>query len=119
MPGSEGQTTLNRRVNDSAISLAREWRRLGRAASIVALFTSPLLFVVLHEGLGWAFPWALLGAIAGIVMFRGLVDVVAHKLIPAPSLYGAEDELKEYDVVSRRRLWYWRKKYRRLWFLFV
>src|SRR4051812_3491911 len=119
VPGSDGQPTLNRRVNDQAVSLAREWRRLGRAASIVALFTSPLLYVPLHEGLGWAFPWALLGAIVGVVMFRGLVDVVAHKLIPAPSLYGAEAELKEYDVVSRRRLWYWRKKYRRLWTLFV
>ena len=71
VPGSEGQSTLNRRVNDQAVSLAREWRRLGRAASIVALFTSPLLYVLLHTGLEWPVLWALLGTIAGIVMFRG------------------------------------------------
>src|SRR4051812_49336823 len=119
VPGSDGQPTLNRRVNDQAVSLAREWRRLGRAASIVALFTSPLLYVLLHTGLEWPVLWSLIGTLAGIVMFRGLVDVLAHRLIPAPSLYGAEDELKEYDVVSRRRLWYWRKRYRQLWWLSV
>jgi ATP-dependent Zn protease len=119
VPGPEGQPTLNRRVNDQAVSLAREWRRLGRAASIVALFTSPLLFVLLHSGLEWSVLWSLVGAFAGIVMFRGLVDVLAHRLIPAPSLYGAEDQLKDYDVVSRRRLWYWRRRYRQLWWLFV
>jgi ATP-dependent Zn protease len=118
VPGSDAHPTLHRRVNDSALSLAREWRRLGRAASIVAVFTSPLLFILLHSGAGWAVIWALLGTIAGVIMFRGLIDVLAHKLIPSPSLYGAEAELKEYDVVSRRRLWYWRKRYRQLWWLF-
>jgi ATP-dependent Zn protease len=117
VPGSDDSTTLHRRVNDSAVSLAREWRRLGRAASIVALFTSPLLFILLHEGAGLAVGWALLITVAGVVAFRGLIDVLAHRLIPAPSLYGAEEELKEYDVVSRRRLWYWRKKYRQLTWL--
>ena len=114
MPGSDDQPTLHRGVNESAVSLAREWRRLGRAASIVALLTSPLLFVALHSGAGWPFFWALLATAAGVVAFRGLVDVLAHRLIPSPSIYGAEAELREYDVVSRRRLWYWRRKYRRL-----
>ena len=39
---------LQRRVNDQAISLAREWRMLGRAATAVALLTSPALFVLLY-----------------------------------------------------------------------
>ena len=56
-----------------------------------------------------------LGTFAGIVIFRGGVDVIAHKLIPSPALYGAEDELKEQDVMSRRRLWYWRHKFK-VWF---
>ena len=54
---------------------------------------------------------ALVGTLLGIAAFRGLIDVLAHKLIPAPSLYGAERELRSEDVVSRRRLWYWRRKY--------
>ena len=36
-------------------------------------------------------------------------------MIPAPTLYGAENELKDEDVVQRRRLWYWRKKFRNTW----
>src|SRR3954447_16311906 len=90
-----------RRVNDQAISLAREWRALGRAATVVALITSPALFVLLHTTYDWTIPWAILGALAGVIIFRGAVDVVAHKLIPSPALYGAEAELKEQDVVSR------------------
>ena len=56
---------LQRRVNDQAISLAREWRMLGRAASVVALFTSPVLFVLFYGTYDWPLGWALLGAVAG------------------------------------------------------
>jgi ATP-dependent Zn protease len=106
---------LQRRVNDQAVSLAREWRMLGRAATIVALLTSPALFLLLYLTYDWALIWALVGTLAGIVIFRGGVDVLAHKIIPAPALYGAEDELKEQDVMSRRRVWYWRHKFK-VWF---
>src|SRR6266536_81729 len=101
-----------RRVNEQAISLAREWRALGRAATGVALITAPALFLLLHSSFDWSLLWSLVGAFAGIVVFRGLIDVVAHKLIPAPSLYGAEDELKKQDVIMRRRVWYWRHKFK-------
>ena len=49
-----------------------------------------------------------------MVGFRGLVEVIARKLIPSPSLYGAEESLKQDDIVARRRYWYWRTKFRRL-----
>jgi ATP-dependent Zn protease len=106
-----------RRVNDQAISLAREWRALGRAASLVALLTAPALFALLYTTYDWPLGWSTVGAFAGIVIFRGLIDVVAHKLIPAPSLYGAEEDLKRADVISRRRVWYWRHKFK-VWFWF-
>jgi cell division protease FtsH len=108
---------LNRGVNEQAATLAREWRKLGRAATAVAVLTSPVVFVLLYERYDWDLPWALLGAIAAVVLFRAIVDVIAHRLIPAPALYGADAELKGEDVVSRRRLWYWRKKFRRTFWL--
>jgi cell division protease FtsH len=110
---------VSRRVNEHSIALAREWKRLGRAATFVAILTSPALFVVLQQRFEWPILWALVGTLLGIAAFRGLIDVIAHKLIPAPSLYGAERELRDEDVISRRRLWYWRKKYRFVWRLFV
>ena len=105
---------MSRRVNEHSIALAREWRRLGRAATFVAVLTSPALFIVLYERFEWPLFWALVGTLLGVAAFRGLIDVLAHKLIPAPTLYGAERELREEDVITRRRLWYWRRKYRNL-----
>jgi SpoVK/Ycf46/Vps4 family AAA+-type ATPase len=117
--GDRHPALYQRRVNDSSLALAREWKRLGRAATFVAVLTSPVLFVLLYRELEWSFVGALLGTIFGVAVFRGLIDVLAHRFIPAPTLYGAEDELKDEDVVSRRRLWYWRKKFRNTWRLFV
>ena len=113
--GDRHSTPPQRRVHDSALALAREWKRLGRAATFVAVLTSPVLFAVLYGGLEWGFLGSLVGTILGVAIFRGLIDVLAHKVIPAPTLYGAENELKDEDVVSRRRLWYWRKKFRNTW----
>jgi cell division protease FtsH len=108
-----------RTVNEHSIALAREWRRLGRAATAVALLTSPILFAVLYASLEWGFLWSLLGTLAGVVIFRGFIDVVAHRFIPSPSIYGAEKELQEDDVITRRRLWYWRRKFRRVMWLAI
>jgi hypothetical protein len=102
------------RRNEESLALAREWRRLGRAATFVALLTSPLLYVVLHRTLDLPVAAAIPLTFLAVGAFRGLVDVIAHWLIPMPTVYGAEAELAEEDVVSRRRLWYWRKTYRRV-----
>jgi ATP-dependent Zn protease len=93
-------------------ALAREWRRLARAATVVALLTSPALFVALHVG-GWSVLASLIGAIVGVMAFRGLIDVIAHRLIPRPSLYGAGKEELLDDATSRRRVWFWRARYLR------
>jgi hypothetical protein len=109
----EGRPLIGGGVNESALSLASEWRRLGRVATFVAILTSPATYVILHNRFGWSIFWSLVGAFAGIAIFRGAIDVIAHRLVPFPSLYGAEDKLREEDVVSRRRHWYWKTKFRR------
>ncbi|HYF25729.1 MAG TPA: hypothetical protein VD931_08340, partial [Baekduia sp.] len=42
------QRTLAPPTQPDRDALAREWRRLGRAATAVALLTSPATFAVLH-----------------------------------------------------------------------
>jgi ATP-dependent Zn protease len=101
-------------------SLAREWKRLSRAATLVAVLTGPAFFALLvsrdHLGVGWA----LLATLGAIAAFRGLIDLLAHWLIPRASLYGAGDEQRLDDATARRRLWFWRGKYRlALWILVV
>jgi ATP-dependent Zn protease len=96
--------------------LTREWRRLSRAATFVALLTSPMLFVLLYRADGWSLLGALLGTFLAVIAFRGLIDILAHRLIPRPSLQGVDKATLSEDARARRRLWYWRKKFRHtLW----
>ncbi len=101
-------------INEHAPALAYEWRRLTRAATAVALITAPAFFLVLFDTNHLSLLAALLVTVLAVLMFRGLVEVVVRKLIPSPSLYGADAKLKDEDIVARRRYWYWRTKYRRL-----
>jgi ATP-dependent Zn protease len=94
---------------EASQELARSWKKLTRAATIVAVLTSPALYIwfTQHSGLSW---WqALLATVAIVVVFRGFADLLFRRLIPAPSLFGIESrELREEDIVSRRRAWFWR-----------
>jgi cell division protease FtsH len=103
-------------LGGSGVPLAEEWRALRRAATIVALLTSPAFFLLLWERNGWDPIWAFLVTLVAVIMFRGLVDVIVRRLIPWPNLYNADQKLLEEDVIARRRAWYWRKKFRRLAF---
>src|SRR5215204_4590743 len=93
--------------------LADQWRTLTRAATIVALLTSPALFVWFSQHNGWAWYWALLATLGVVIVFRGFADLLFRRLIPWPSLFGADSQqLREEDIMGRRRAWYWRKKWR-------
>ena len=95
-------------------ALAAEWRRLSRAATAVAILTSPGLMAVLIGVNHWPWHWALLVTIAAIAAFRGLIDILVNRFIPRPSLYGADREALLDDAMARRRLWFWRGKFRLL-----
>jgi ATP-dependent Zn protease len=89
--------------------LAGQWRRLTRAATFVALLTAPAVVVWLNQTQGWSWWLSSSAGLLAVVCFRGLVDLVFHRLIPRPSLFGLESpQLREEDVVARRRVWFWR-----------
>ncbi len=114
MAYAEQTTGLRGPINEHASALAHEWRRLTRAATFVALLTAPAFFLVLYESNHLGLLASILLTALAVVLFRGLVEVIARRFLPWPSLYGAGAELKEEDIVARRRYWYWRTKYRRL-----
>jgi ATP-dependent Zn protease len=92
-----------------ATVLAEQWRRLARAATAVAILTSPAPFLWFWRHEGWGWYWALLATFGIVVGFRALVDLVVRRLIPWPSLFGTDDaRLHEADVTDRRRAWFWR-----------
>src|ERR1700754_2647701 len=101
------------------LALQREWRRLTRAATFVAVLTSPVTFAFFYVGHDWPFLWALVATVVFVVAFRGFLDVLSHRLIPRASMYGAGRELVEEDIVSRRRVWYWKTKFRHLVWLAI
>ena len=110
----ESPPRMRRPINEHASALALEWRRLTRAATLVSLLTAPAFFLVLFDTNHLGVVAALIVTVLAVLIFRGLVEVVVRKLIPSPSLYGAEEALKHEDIVARRRYWYWRTKFRRV-----
>ncbi len=114
MAYAEQTGTLRGPINEHGTALAYEWRRLTRAATFVALLTAPAFFLVLHDSNHLGLLASVLLTALAVLLFRGLVEVVVRRFLPWPSLYGAGSELKEEDIVARRRYWYWRSKYRRV-----
>jgi len=89
--------------------LALGWRRLTRAATIVALVTAIPVYVWLTQQQGWSWWTALLATLALVIAARGMVDLIFHRFIPWPSLFGVDSPaLREEDIVARRRAWFWR-----------
>src|SRR5437764_3137963 len=90
-------------------SLNMQWRRLARAATFVALLASPALYLWFHRILHHS-PWTSILLTAFVILaFRGLLDVLFHRFIPWPSLFGIDDDrMKEEDIVNRNRAWFWR-----------
>ncbi|HEX5029139.1 MAG TPA: AAA family ATPase [Gaiellaceae bacterium] len=106
---TEAQPLGGLHETELASELASQWRRLTRAATIVALVTAPALVVWFNQTQGWAWYWSILAALLIVVCFRGVFDLIFHRFIPRPSLFGLESQqLREEDVVARRRVWFWR-----------
>ena len=99
-------------AGEASKALASQWRRLIRAATLIALLTSPLPFLWLYVQRDWPLGWALVVTFLLVIAYRGLLDVVLRRLIPWPSLFGQdEQQLRDEDVVNRRRAWYWSRKW--------
>jgi ATP-dependent Zn protease len=106
---SEAQPAGSLQQTELSNELASQWRSLTRAATLVSLLTAPAVLVWLHQTQGWSWFWATVAGLGVVICFRGLVDLLFHRLIPRPSLFGLESQqLREEDVVARRRVWFWR-----------
>jgi cell division protease FtsH len=100
-------------AGEASKALASQWRRLIRAATLIAVLTSPLPFLFLYVQRDWPLGWAIVVTFLAVIAYRGLLDIVLRRLIPWPSLFGAdEQQLKDEDVVNRRRAWYWQKRWK-------
>src|SRR5918996_298044 len=109
MATAQEPLTLLQRGGEASQELSDQWRRLARAATFVAVLTSPALLLLLREQQGWSWRWAIIATVLGVAAFRGGVDLLFRRSIPWPSLFGIDSpEAREEDVVNRRRVWFWR-----------
>jgi len=100
-------------AGEASKALAAQWRRLIRAATFIAVLTSPIPFVFLYVQEDWPLGWAIVVTFLLIIAYRGLLDVVLRRLIPWPSLFANDEQnLRDEDVVNRRRAWFWSKRWR-------
>ena len=113
-------STVSPALNDAS-QLGRQWRSLGRAATVVALLTAPVAFTwfYVHEGL--YLRYALLLTVIEVAAFRGLVELIFRRFIATPSLFATESaQMRAEDVVNRRRLSFWRGFWKIVvWFLVI
>src|SRR4029079_3580347 len=117
--GSEPSSAPLYTSQDASRELADQWRKLRRAATAVAVLTSPAAFVWFHQRSGMSILLSLFLTILVVVVFRGMLDLVLRRLIPWPSLFGTDDRrLREDDVVARRRAWFWQRKFQLFLLLF-
>src|ERR1041384_3380608 len=101
-------------------TLSDQWRSLTRAATAVAVLTSPAAFLWFHNHQGLRLRYALVLTLVEVAAFRGLVDVIFRRFIEWPSLFGTDSpELRAEDVVARRRSAFWGRCWRRAWRVFV
>jgi len=100
MAYAEQSPRLRGPINEHASALAHEWRRLTRAATAVALLTAPAFFLVLFDTNHLSLLVSVIGTVIAVLVFRGLVEVIARKLIPSPACTAPR-------IASRRTTW-WR-----------
>ncbi|MGB2874076.1 MAG: AAA family ATPase [Gaiellaceae bacterium] len=88
--------------------LSAQWRSLRRVATGVAILSAPAVFIWLQKHERWSVGWSLVATLLALAAFRGLLDLLFHRFIQWPSLFGIDNpQLREEDVVARRRVWFW------------
>ena len=92
----ESSSNIGRGIRPEHAALGREWKRLSRAATVVAVLTSPAFLLFLVEQGDWPVGWALIGggAVAAVALSRALATILKspaaapHRLLPRPSCNG-------------------------------
>ncbi len=102
------------RVAPQRNELADRWGRLTMIATLAVLPIWPLAFLIMDSR--WpdmTFLVKAMIATGSMVVVRGVLDVLFHRSIPWPSLFGdAVSQYQERDARARRRAWFWTSRLR-------
>ena len=92
----------------SGVGLALQWRTFNRVANIVAIAAIPAVWMLYRDDAGLSQLHAALATWGTLAAARGTFDLLAHRFIPWPSLFGADKSFLREDTSLRRRIAFWR-----------
>jgi ATP-dependent Zn protease len=92
----------------SGVGLARQWRNFNLIANIVAIAAIPAVWMLYRDDAGLSQLHAGLATWGTLAAARGTFDLIVHRFIPWPSLFGAEKNWLKQDTSLRRRIAFWR-----------
>ena len=92
----------------TGIGLAKQWRTFNLVANLVALAAAPGVWLIYRDNAGLSQLHALLATWGTLAAVRGTFDILAHRFIPWPSLFGADRSYLNEDTSLRRRIAFWR-----------
>src|SRR5215213_7934320 len=85
-------------AGEASRQLADQWRRLRRAATLVALMSAPAVFAWLYLAESWSLWASLLATFLLVIAARGMLDLAFNRMIPWTSLFATESSrLREED----------------------
>src|SRR4051812_29781490 len=98
------------------IALRKAWGKLTNSLTVVALFFAPSFFLYTDRVLGAPWYWSLIGAVTGVAVVRGGMDLITRKFLPWPTLFDTVgEEAKVQDALARKRYNFWKGKYKLGW----
>jgi cell division protease FtsH len=92
----------------AGVGLALQWRTFNRVANIVAIAAIPAVWMLYRDDAGFSQLHAALATWGTLAAARGTFDLLAHRFIPWPSLFGADKSFLKEDTSLRRRIAFWR-----------
>jgi ATP-dependent Zn protease len=96
----------------AGVGLAQQWRRFNLIANIVAVVAIPAVWMFYRDDCDLRPLHAALATWGTLAAARGTFDLIVHRFIPWPSLFGADKSYLNEDTSLRRRIAFWRFMWR-------
>ncbi len=107
-PGKSARHSGGFITRGSGVGLALQWRTFNRVANLVAIIAIPAVWMIYRDDAGLSQLHAGLATWGTLAAARGTFDLIAHRFIPWPSLFGADKSFLKEDTSLRRRIAFWR-----------